>query len=106
MWWWLALAIVSEVVGTLSLKASDGFSRPLPSVAVAVGYGVAFFALSRALSIGMPVGQAYAVWAGLGVALVALCGVLLFQESLSLVQVLGLVLVTGGVVLLEAGARH
>ncbi len=102
-WAWLLAAIVSEVVGTLSLRASEGFTRPLPSILVVVGYGAAFYALSQALVRGMAVGQAYAVWAGLGVGLVAVAGMLLFGERLTLVQVGGLALVVAGVAMLEVG---
>lgn len=102
-WVWLLVAIVSEVVGTLSLRASEGFTRLLPSLLVVVAYGAAFYALSQALVRGMAVGQAYAVWAGLGVALVAVAGVLLFGERLSLIQVGGLVLVVAGIAMLETG---
>lgn len=106
MWWWLLLAIGSEVVATLSLRASDGFSRLLPSIVVVIGYVVAFYALSQSLVRGMQLGTAYAVWSGLGVATIAVLGIFLFRESLSLVQVAGLVFVIVGVVLLEVGAQH
>lgn len=106
MWWWLLLAIGSEVVATLSLRASDGFSRLLPSVVVVIGYVVAFYALSQSLVRGMQLGTAYAVWSGLGVATIAVLGIFLFGESLSLLQVAGLVFVVVGVVLLEVGAQH
>ncbi|MBN8921040.1 MAG: QacE family quaternary ammonium compound efflux SMR transporter [Rhizobiales bacterium] len=70
----LAVAILAEVVATASLKASEGFTKLLPSVIVVAGYGLAFYFLSLTLRT-MPVGIAYAIWAGLGVALVSLIGV-------------------------------
>ena len=100
----LALAIVSEVIGTVSMKLSDGFSKPLPSVIVVVGYAGAFIALARVLKMGLPVGVAYAIWSGVGVALVALIGAAFLNETMSVVQVVGLVLIVAGVVALEAGA--
>ncbi|QRP46217.1 multidrug efflux SMR transporter [Amycolatopsis sp. FDAARGOS 1241] len=103
---YLALAIAAEVTATVSLKLSDGFSEVLPSVLVAVGYGVAFFALSRVLKLGLPIGVAYAVWAAAGVALVAIIGVLFLKEPINLVMVGGLVLVIGGVVLIEVGSSQ
>ncbi|GAA3533426.1 multidrug efflux SMR transporter [Amycolatopsis ultiminotia] len=102
---YLALAIAAEVTGTVSLKLSDGFSRLLPSVLVVVGYGVAFFALSQVLKLGLPIGVAYAIWAAAGVALVALVGVLFLKEPVNLAMLSGLVLVVGGVVLIEVGSN-
>ncbi|MBB4687416.1 DMT family transporter [Amycolatopsis jiangsuensis] len=102
---YLALAIAAEVTGTVSLKLSEGFSRLVPSVLVVVGYGVAFFGLSQVLKAGLPIGVAYAVWAAAGVALVALVGVLFFKEPINLAMVCGLVLVIGGVVLIEMGSK-
>jgi small multidrug resistance pump len=101
----LALAIVTEVVGTVSLKLSEGFTRLGPSVVVVVGYLLAFGLLSQALARGLPVSVAYGVWAAAGVALVAVAGAVLLGESLTWVQVGGIVLVLGGVLALELGAR-
>src|SRR4051794_9424065 len=100
MWFWLIGAVVAEVLGTISLRFSDGFTRLLPSVLVVLGYGFAFFALSRALTAGMRIGIAYGAWAALGVTLVALIGAFFLGESLTWVQVGGLVLVVGGVLAL------
>lgn len=101
----LALAIVSEVVATVSLKLSEGFSRLGPSVVVVVGYLVAFGLLSQALARGLGVSVAYGVWAAAGVALVALAGAVVLGESLTWVQVGGIALVIGGVLALELGAQ-
>lgn len=62
MYLMLALAILSEVVGTVSLKLSEGFSKPLPSIVVVIGYAGAFVVLASVLKMGMPVGVAYAIW--------------------------------------------
>ncbi|SFQ73022.1 small multidrug resistance pump [Amycolatopsis arida] len=102
----LAAAIVSEVVGTISLRLSEGFSKLGYSAVVVVGYATAFVLLSQVLKRGMPVGVAYGVWAAAGVALVAVAGALFLGESLTLLQVGGLVLVAGGVLALELGAAH
>ncbi|GAA2335417.1 multidrug efflux SMR transporter [Saccharopolyspora halophila] len=102
----LALAICSEVLGTVSLKLSEGFSKTIPSVLVVLGYGSAFVALSAVLKLGLPVGVVYAMWSGAGVALVAIIGAVFLGESFSVVQVLGLFLIIGGVVALELGSAH
>ncbi|TKV58952.1 multidrug efflux SMR transporter [Nakamurella flava] len=106
VWWFLVGAIVSEVTATVSLKLSDGFSRLLPSVLVVVGYGAAFVLLALVLKRGMPLGLAYGIWAAAGVALVALVGAIFLGEGLSGIQIVGLVLVAGGVLALELGAQH
>ena len=105
-WLLLAGAILSEVTATISRKLSEGFSKLVPSVVVVVGYVCAFILLSQVLKRGMSIGVAYGIWAAVGVALVALVGALFLGDSLTLVQVGGLVLVGGGVLALELGAAH
>jgi small multidrug resistance pump len=102
----LALAIASEVVATISLKLSEGFTRLGPSIVVLVGYVLAFALLSQALTRGLGVSVAYGIWAAAGVALVAMVGALFLGESLTWVQVGGIALVIGGVLALELGAHH
>ncbi len=101
---WLLLggAILSEVIGTLALRASESFSKLGPSVLMGVGYVVSFLLLAQVLERGMTVGVAYAIWAGLGVALVAVLGRLLFDDPLTWVTGAGIVAIVGGVVLVEA----
>jgi small multidrug resistance pump len=106
MWFWLVGAVVAEVLGTVALRFSEGFSRLVPSLLVVLGYGVAFYALSQALARGMPVGVAYGTWAALGVTLIAVIGAVFLGESLTWVQVGGLGLVVAGVLALELGAAH
>lgn len=96
----LSLAIVSEVFGSSMLKASNGFKKLLPSIAVVFGMGLAFFSLSLALKE-IPLGTAYAIWSGVGTALTAMIGVLVYKESLNVKKTAGLVLIIGGVVLLK-----
>ena len=100
----LGVAILSEVVATVSLKVADGFTRPLPSVLVVVGYIGAFAALAHVLKGGFPVGVAYAIWAAVGVALVAVIGAAFLGEHLSPVQIFGLALIIAGVAAVELGA--
>ena len=99
----LSFAIAVEVIGTLSLRASEGFSKPLFTVLVAVGYLLAFVFLSLALSHGLPLSVAYALWAAAGVAAVAILSVPIFGEGLSMLQVGGIALVVTGVVAIELG---
>jgi small multidrug resistance pump len=97
---YLAIAIVAEVIGTSALKAAEGFTRPLPSLVVIVGYGTAFYFLSLALKV-IPVGIAYAIWSGVGVALITLIGWLLFKQRLDAPALLGLALIVAGVVVIH-----
>lgn len=101
---YLVLAIVAEVIATSALKASMGFTRPLPSVVVVVGYGLAFYLLSLVLRT-LPVGVAYAIWAGLGIVLVTLVGIVVFGEKPDLPAVLGISLIVAGVVLLQVFSK-
>lgn len=94
---YLAVAIVSEVIATSALKASDAFTKPLPLVVVALGYGVAFFFLSLTLRT-IPVGVAYAIWSGVGIVLITLIGVLWFRQPLDIPGGIGLGLIVAGVI--------
>ncbi|MBW0106436.1 multidrug efflux SMR transporter [Pseudonocardia sp. KRD291] len=102
----LALAILLEVAGTVSLRLSEGFTRLVPSVVVVVGYLSAVALLSQVLKLGMPLGVAYGIWAAAGVALVAIIGAVFLGDGLTAVQIGGIVLVIGGVLALELGAAH
>ncbi|WP_226040414.1 SMR family transporter [Natrinema sp. DC36] len=92
----LAGAILSELLGTTALKLSDGFSQPLPSLGVVVGYGAAFYLLSLTLE-DLPVGMVYATWAALGIIGVAAIGVVAFGEQLDGAAVAGMGLILAGV---------
>ncbi|MBE2998360.1 multidrug efflux SMR transporter [Nocardiopsis sp. HNM0947] len=105
-WIFLAGAILAEVFATTSLKFSEGFTKLLPSIFVVVGYATAFFLLSQALVKGMDLGVAYGIWAAVGVALVAVIGVMFLGESLTWVQTGGIALVIAGVMALEMGGQH
>ena len=99
----LACAIAAEVIGTLALKAAEGFTRLYPSILVLLGYGAAFLLLSQVLALGMPVGTAYAIWASLGVVLVAVAGHFIFGEALTARAMVGIGLIIVGVILVEVG---
>jgi small multidrug resistance pump len=104
IWLLLGLAIISEVAGTLSLRASDGFSRLPWAAATLTGYLIAFVLLARVLKLGMPVGVAYGIWAAIGVALTAFAGRILWGDPLTPVMGLGIALIAGGVLLVEFGS--
>ncbi|MGQ7261276.1 DMT family transporter [Vreelandella sp. V005] len=101
---YLVLAIVAEVIATSALKASIGFTRPVPSIIVVVGYGLAFYLLSLVLRT-LPVGVAYAIWAGLGIVLVTLVGIVVFGEKPDLPAVMGIGLIVAGVVMLQVFSK-
>ncbi len=96
----LFAAIVSEVVGTAGLKASEGFSRVVPIMVVVVAYGAAFYFLSLSLQQ-IPLGVAYAIWSGLGTVGAVLVGVMFWQESLGPARLVGIGLIVIGVVVLN-----
>lgn len=102
----LGLAIAAEVVGTISLKYSNGFRKLWPTVIVAVGYVASFVFLSQALTRGVPLGVAYAIWSGIGLAVVATFSHFWFHEKLGRNGVLGLVLIITGCVILELASGH
>jgi small multidrug resistance pump len=97
---YLAIAIVAEVIGTSALKASAEFTRLVPSLIVVGGYAVSFFFLSLTLRT-MPVGIAYAIWAGAGIALIVAVGAVLFQQVPDLPAIVGLTLIVAGVVIVN-----
>lgn len=101
----LALAITSEVLGSTSLKLSQGFTKLLPSVFVVLGFGAAFYFLSQALR-SIPLSIAYAIWAGVGTALTVLIGVWFFKESFDVTKFIGVVAILIGVVLLNLKGAH
>ena len=101
---YLSIAIVAEVIATTALKATGNFTRPLPSVVVVVCYGVAFYFLARCLTV-LPVGIAYAIWAGLGVVLVTLLGVVVYRQRLDWPALLGVGLIVAGVLVINLYSR-
>ena len=103
-WILLAVAIVSEVIATSCLKATEGFTRFWPSVIVVAGYLLAFYFLSLTLKT-IPVGVAYAIWSGVGVVLIALSGWLFLGQSLDMPAVIGLALIVSGVIVINVFSR-
>lgn len=101
----LALAIAAEIVATLSLRASDGFTRLGPSVAVVVGYATAFYLLSHVLRR-LDLGIVYAIWSGVGTAAVAAIGIVALGEPATALKLGSLALIVAGVVGLNLAGAH
>jgi multidrug transporter EmrE-like cation transporter len=102
-WVVLAIAIVLEVCGTLCLKMSNGMTRLLPVLGVAVFYVSTFVLMAISMKT-LEVGTAYAVWAGLGTALITVAGIVMFGESFAWTKILGTALIVAGVVFLHASS--
>ncbi|MGB3306219.1 MAG: multidrug efflux SMR transporter [Thermomicrobiales bacterium] len=101
----LAIAIAAEIVATTSLKQSDGFSKLWPSVVTIIGYVIAFWLVGQALKT-IPVSVAYAIWSGVGTAVVAAIGMAFLGESVSVMKVGGIAMIVAGVVALNLGGAH
>ncbi|MGR1217736.1 DMT family transporter [Metapseudomonas otitidis] len=97
---YLAIAIAAEVVATTSMKAIDGFNKPLPLVLVIGGYAIAFWMLTMVVK-SIPVGIAYAIWAGLGIVLVSIAALVIYQQKLDLPAVVGMGMIVSGVVVIQ-----
>lgn len=100
----LFLAIVAEIAGTTALKSANGFTNPIPSAIVVIGYGVAFYFLSLTLRT-MPVGIAYAVWSGVGIVLISAIGWVFFNQKLDLPGIFGLSLIVAGVLVVNLWSK-
>ena len=101
---YLAVAIVAEVAGTSALKAAAGFTRFWPSLIVVVGYATAFYCLGQVLKT-LPVGITYAIWAGLGIVLVVLVGMVVYREVPDWPAILGMALIIAGVAIINLFSR-
>ncbi|MDB5749631.1 MAG: multidrug transporter [Ramlibacter sp.] len=100
----LAIAILAEVIATSCLRATEGFTRLLPSVATVVGYAVSFYFLSLTLAT-IPAGIAYAIWSGVGIVLISSIGWLLYGQSLDVPAIAGMALIVAGVVVINLFSR-
>ncbi len=104
-WLYLLLAIVSEVFGTTSMKLSEGFTRPLPSVFIFVFYALSFTFVTLALKV-LPVGMTYAIWSALGTAFITAIGVVWFGEGMNTLKAVSLLLIILGVAGLQYSQQH
>lgn len=105
VWAYLTIAIATEVAGTVALRFTDGFARPIPSAIVVVGYGLSFVLLAltlRELSLGLT----YAIWAGIGTAAIAAIGMFALGESVSAVRISSIALIVVGVIGLNLAGGH
>lgn len=103
-WLFLGVAIVSEVIATSAMKSSEGFTKLIPSLIVVFGYVAAFYFLSLTLKT-IPVGIAYAIWAGLGIVLIAAVGWMAFGQKLGLPAILGMGLILLGVFVINVFSK-
>ena len=101
----LTIAIASEVAATVSLRYSDGFSKPLPSAIVVVGYAISFWLLALVLRE-LSVGTTYAIWAGAGTAAIAVIGIVALGEPATAVKLASIVLIVAGVIGLNLSGAH
>ncbi len=101
---YLSIAIIAEVIGTSALKASEEFTKLGPSILVIVGYGAAFYFLSLVLKT-IPIGIAYAIWAGMGIVLIAIVGAMFFKQIPDVPAIIGMVLIVSGVVVINVFSK-
>ena len=101
-WPLLMLAITAEVVGTSCLRLSQGMTKPLPTVLVFLAYAIAMGLLSKVV-MSLPLGLTYALWSGIGTVAIVLVGWLAYQQTLSVGQIIGIAMITAGVVLVNLG---
>ena len=105
---YLAIAIIAEVIGTTAMKATEGFTKPLPTLVLVLGYWVAFYFLTLCLK-SMSVGVAYAMWSGLGIVLVTAAAAVFYKQVPDGWAILGMALIVAGVLvlnLLSESAAH
>ena len=101
---YLVLAIILEVIGSSFMKASDGFTKVLPSVIVVVAYLICFYLLSLTLKF-FPLGVVYAIWGGLGIVLTAIVSVTVFKQSMDLPAIIGVVMIVVGVLVMNVFSK-
>lgn len=101
---YLGLAIIAEVIATSSLRATEEFTKIGPTIIMIVGYGVAFYCMTLALRA-IPLGITYAIWSGLGIVLVSIVGIVLYDEKLDLPAAIGMGLIIAGVVVINAFSK-
>ena len=99
-YYYLAIAICAEVIATVSMKAVKGFSTPVLLLLVIVGYGIAFWMLTLVVR-SIPVGVAYAVWAGMGIVMVSIAALFVYGQKLDVPAMFGMGLIVAGVVVIQ-----
>jgi len=99
-WLYLGIAILFETLGTTLLKASDGMTRAAPGIGAFAAYALSFWLLALALRV-VPVGVAYAIWAGLGICMIAAIGWVMFGQRLDWPAILGITLILSGILVIN-----
>ncbi|NTW84118.1 MAG: multidrug efflux SMR transporter [Chlorobiaceae bacterium] len=103
-WFYLIIAIISEVAATSALKATDGFTRVIPSMIVIAGYAAAFYFLSLTLRT-FPIGIVYALWSGVGIVLITIVGWIVYQQKLDNAALAGIGLIIAGVIVINVFSK-
>ena len=101
---YLAIAIIAEVTATSALKASEEFTKLIPSTIVVVGYGVAFYFMTLVLRT-IPIDITYAIWSGLGIVLVTIVGTMLYKQIPDIPAIIGMGLIISGVVVIHVFSK-
>lgn len=99
-YWFLAIAISAEVIATLALKASAGFSHPVASSICVIGYAVSFYFLALVLK-SIPIGIAYAIWAGMGIVLITTISAIIYKQIPDLAAIIGMLFILTGVIVIN-----
>ena len=97
---YLTIAIILEVIATSSMKALDGFNKPIPLLLVVLGYPISLFLLSLVVKT-VPVGVAYAIWSGMGIVLVSIAAFFIYQQKLDMPAIIGMSMIVGGVAIMQ-----
>jgi small multidrug resistance pump len=99
-WVAIALAIIAEVIATSALKASEEFTKLMPSLLVVVGYGFAFYFMTISLRV-IPLGIMYAIWSGLGIVMISIIGWVMYKQTLDFAAMLGIGMIVAGVLVIH-----
>ena len=97
---YFTISIILEVIATSSMKALDGFNKPIPLILVVLGYPISLFLLSLVVKT-VPVGVAYAIWSGMGIVLVSIAAFFIYQQKLDMPAIVGMSMIVGGVAIMQ-----
>lgn len=103
-YWYLLLAIVTEVIATSALKSAEEFTKLIPSAIVVVGYLSSFYFMMLVLRE-LPIGITYAIWSGVGIVLVAIAGIVLYHQTPDTPAIIGITLILSGVVIIHTFSK-
>ena len=102
---YLLIAIVCEVIATTALKSTNGFSKIIPSIIVVIGYSLSFYFLSLVLKF-IPLGITYAIWSGIGIALISITGYYMYNQKLDYPAIIGIIFIIIGVVIIQLNSTN